>query len=124
MQISSQCVPFAVRGRVLGTLTLSYTIGDVISRAVLGAILATTTQWRQLLYWASGLTLTATIPFLVFIHFKAKVYMDAASIAAGEAPPVDPRSATDDSDVYSRVEGDDVRLIPRAVDDDDEATDV
>lgn len=49
VQISGAVVPFSSRGRILAILTLSYTVGDVIARNVLGAILTSTNNWRTLL---------------------------------------------------------------------------
>jgi hypothetical protein len=38
VQLSSQYVPFEHRGRVMSVLTLSYVVGDFVSRDILGVV--------------------------------------------------------------------------------------
>lgn len=85
IKVASQWVPYATYGTVMGILSLSFLVGDAVTRSASGALIAAGFGWRSIFFYAAGAL--ATIFFINLILLKE------SSVAAGlEQPPVNPRN--------------------------------
>lgn len=62
MKILAQWYPREAFGKAVGSMSLSYMLGDALVRLILGSMLALDLEWREVIWVSSGIAIGITLP--------------------------------------------------------------
>lgn len=68
VRLVSAWFPREMHGRICSILCLSYLVGDIVARAVLGALLAANFTWRQVFVFAALVNVVLNLPNIFFLR--------------------------------------------------------